>query len=130
MSFGFTENVISIGSFVALPLLIIVTFGVLATLAREIALALRAKRRAFYQMQIAAHREEKFHNLAKVVLNSDFDVSQMQIEELKREVEHHLAHMSKRDRGFVHQGLYQKSKLGSERYLKEVVGQSVLEAAA
>ena len=94
--------------------------GAAGAMLREIALGLRAKRRARYFMQ-AAMREATFRDLVKQAYQPSLESHMAEVDVLRRSVEAHLKALSETDRRLVGQGLHQRSRAGAERYLKELV---------
>lgn len=95
--------------------------GAIGAMLRDIALGLRAKRRARHYMQQAMMREAAFRELVAKAYAASFEAHAAEMDALRRSVETHLETMSDTDKRLVGQGLHQRSLAGSERYLRELV---------
>ena len=102
-------------------LVIGVTVCVIGSMLWQISVALRAKRRAQHAMQLAK-TEAAFRDLIRKAYRSDLASHDADMDRLRLSVETHLKSMSDADRQLVKQGLHQRNRRGSDRYLKDLIG--------
>jgi hypothetical protein len=81
-------------------------------------LALRAKERARWMLQVRAKKDAELRSLLDRVTSAQ--VGRQEIEATLAKIEATLEELPERDRKLVHDGLHQKSRGGAERFVHEL----------